>query len=115
MQKDIGTRIRDKILPYFVFPTVVGVVTGVLIFIFKVVSSFVMHKSEQVYSFVRENPIYLPVLLAGTALIGFIAGNLASSCSRVNKALKKLLQAISGVQRLRIKLLNGIKDIIKSS
>ena len=74
MRKDIGTRLRDKLLPYFVFPTAVGIVTGILIFIFKVVSSFVIHKSESVYAFVRENPIYLPLLLLGTALIGLVAG-----------------------------------------
>ena len=74
MQKDIGTRIRDKILPYFVFPTVVGIVTGILIFIFKVASSFVIHKSESIYSFVRQNPIYLPLLVLGTASVGAVAG-----------------------------------------
>lgn len=74
MRRDIGTRIRDKILPYFVFPTVVGVVTGILIFIFKVVSSFVIHKSESIYAFVRENPIYLPLLLLGAASLGLVAG-----------------------------------------
>ena len=74
MRKDIGTRLRDKLLPYFVFPIAVGVVTGILIFIFKVVSSFVIHKSESIYAFVRENPIYLPLLLFGTALIGLLAG-----------------------------------------
>ena len=58
VKKNIGTRVRDKILPYFVFPVVVGIVTGILIFIFKVTSSFVIHKSEAIYAFVRENPIY---------------------------------------------------------
>ena len=74
MKKNIGARVRDKILPYFVFPAVVGIVTGILIFLFKVTSSFVIHKSEAIYAFVRENPIYLPLLLVGTALIGLFAG-----------------------------------------
>ena len=74
MSKDSGTRIRDKILPYFVFPTVIGAVTGVLIFLFKVVSSFVMHKSEEVYSFVRANPVYLPLLIHGAGLLGLVSG-----------------------------------------
>ena len=74
MRKNIGTRVRDKILPYFVFPAAVGTVTGVLIFIFKVVSSFVIHKSESIYAFVRENPIYLPLLLLGAASLGLVAG-----------------------------------------
>ena len=74
MQKEIGARVRDKILPYFVFPAIVGVVTGILIFVFKVTSSFVIHKSESIYAFVRENPIYLPLLILGTAFVGLIVG-----------------------------------------
>ena len=74
MQKDIGSRVRDKILPYFIFPTVVGIVTGILIFVFKATSSFVIHKSESIYSFVRQNPIYLPLLILGVVAVGFVAG-----------------------------------------
>lgn len=79
MNNKIGLRLRDKILPMLVFPAVVGVLTGVLIFVFKLASSFVMHKSAEVYSFVRENPAYLPLLLLGVCVLGVISALLLRS------------------------------------
>ena len=57
VKKNIGTRVRDKILPYFVFPVVVGIVTGILIFIFKVTSSFVIHIVEESDGVVKESSL----------------------------------------------------------
>lgn len=69
--KELKTiKLRDKILPFLLFPAIVGVLTGILIFIFKVASTHVMHKSQEIYAFVRENPIYLPLLLLGACAIG---------------------------------------------
>ena len=48
----------------------VGILTGALIFIFKLSASAVMKYSGVIYSFVRENPIYLPLLIIGAALVG---------------------------------------------
>ena len=73
MKNEIGMRLRDKMLPLVLFPAIVGMLTGVLIFIFKVTSSHVMHKSAEIYAFVRENPIYLPALVAGAAAIGLLS------------------------------------------
>lgn len=73
MKNEIGMRLRDKLLPLVLFPAIVGILTGVLIFIFKVTSSHVMHKSAEIYAFVRENPIYLPALVAGASAIGLLS------------------------------------------
>lgn len=73
MKNEIGMRLRDKMLPLVLFPAIVGMLTGVLIFIFKVTSSHVMHKSAEIYALVRENPIYLPALVAGAAAIGLLS------------------------------------------
>lgn len=73
MESKIGLRFRDKVLPMLVFPAVVGIFTGILIFIFKVTSSFVMHKSADIYAFVRNNPIYLPLLILGVCAVGVIS------------------------------------------
>ena len=62
-----------------VFPAVVGVLTGVLIFIFKVASSFVMHKSADIYAYVRENPAYLPLLMVGVCALGVLSALLLRS------------------------------------
>ena len=73
MNKQLGLRLRDKLLPMFVFPAIVGILTGVLIFVFKIASSHVMHESARLYGVVRENPVYLPVLVLGVAAIGLIS------------------------------------------
>ena len=73
MENKIGLRLRDKLLPMFVFPAVVGILTGVLIFVFKIASSFVMHESARSYGLVRENPAYLPLLVLGVSLIGVLS------------------------------------------
>ena len=70
MKKEIGMRVRDKFVPYFVFPAIVGIASGVMIFAFKIASSFVMSKSTEIYAYVRENPAYLPFLLLGAVLLG---------------------------------------------
>ena len=65
--------IKSKLVPYILFPMVAGVFTGILIFLFKIASTEVMHLSDKIYGFVRNKPIYLPLLLLGAALIGAVA------------------------------------------
>ena len=56
-----------------IFPAIIGVFTGILIFIFKISASFVMSVSKSIYSFVSANPAYLPLLLIGAAVLGLIS------------------------------------------
>ena len=65
--------VKKKIVPYVLFPLLAGALTGVLIFLFKICATEVMHRSEHIYEFVRQNPIYLPLLILGACLIGAIA------------------------------------------
>ena len=74
MQSQRASKVTHKLLPYIVFPMMTGILTGLTIFLFKICSSSVMHFSETVYEFVRENPVYLPLLILGAATIGLIAG-----------------------------------------
>ncbi len=60
----------DKLVPLCIFPAIVGALTGVLIFLFKLASSHVMHESAKVYAYVRENPEYFPLLLLGACALG---------------------------------------------
>ena len=77
MENKIGLRFRDKLLPMIIFPAVVGVFTGVLIFLFKVTSSFVMHKSAELYAMARkEDIINRIVFVIIITCIGFVAAYL---------------------------------------
>ena len=63
----------NKIVPYILFPALIGVFSGAVIFLFKIASSWIMKLSSSIYSFVRENPIYLPLLILGCAFIGVVS------------------------------------------
>lgn len=65
--------IRKILSPCVVLSAIAGTATGVLISLFKFCSSLVISYSEDIYSFVRENVRYLPLLLIGAALIGIIS------------------------------------------
>lgn len=65
--------VKTKLIPYILFPALIGILTGIVIFLFKVTAAAVMKLSANVYSFVRENPAYLPLLILGIALVGLCA------------------------------------------
>ena len=52
---------------------VTGVATGSLIFGFKVAANQIIEVSEKIYTFVRANPQWLPLLLLGAAVLGALA------------------------------------------
>ena len=65
--------VKNILVPGFLFSAAVGVLTGALIFLFKFVSSKVIHFSEHLYAEVREDPSLLPWLVVGAALLGLLA------------------------------------------
>ena len=50
-----------------------GALTGAWIFAFKQAVAFVVAISGDIYAFVRERPIYLPLLILGAGAVGSIA------------------------------------------
>ena len=67
------TYIKNILFPCFVYSGITGLLTGILIFIFKLAVSKVVPFSESIYAFVRENTVYLPLLLLAAALLGCIS------------------------------------------
>jgi len=65
--------LKSTLLPCLCFSALAGIGTGLLIFLFKAASSYVISLSEDAFAFVRNNPIFLPVLLIASALIALIA------------------------------------------
>ena len=66
--------VKNIIVPGLLFSAGIGAVTGALIFLFKVVSSALIHRSEEIYAQVRENPETLWMLLGGALVLGLAAG-----------------------------------------
>ena len=65
--------IKNLLIPCFLLSAVTGVLTGAIIFLFKFVSSYIISFSNTVYSAVRQNPSYLPLLLLGATALGLLA------------------------------------------
>ena len=68
------TFLENILLPCLLFSTLTGIFTGALIFSFNLISTEVIHYSSEIYHFVRENPIYIPLLLLGVTVLGLLAG-----------------------------------------
>lgn len=73
MQNSRLTYVKNILVPCFLFSAATGIGTGLLIFLFKLAASAVIGFSDSVYEFVRENPVFLPALIVGAALIGLVA------------------------------------------
>ncbi len=73
MKDKTGKKIKDILITCVLLPIITGAVTGALIFLFKLCCGFVVELSSDIYNFVREDPIWLPCLILGAALIGLLA------------------------------------------
>ncbi len=73
MKNDRLTYIKNIILPCLVFSVITGIFTGALIFLFKICASAVISLSQDIYAFVRTEPIYLPLLVLGAAAIALLS------------------------------------------
>jgi len=73
MNKNNHQSQKNTYLPYFLLSLAAGMLTGGLIFLFKLTAAQVVSLSEMLYALVRSQPIYLVLLLPGAALIGLLA------------------------------------------
>ncbi len=72
--KNNGTKyLKNTLLPLIMFSLVTGVLTGVVIFLFKIASTAVIGWSESIYSIARQNLIFIPAIVVGAALIGLLS------------------------------------------
>lgn len=65
--------IKNILIPCLVFSVITGVLTGAVIFLFKLSASFIVSVSDDIYSFARENIAYLPAVLGGAAALGLLS------------------------------------------
>ncbi len=73
MKRSRATYIKHIFFPCFVLSLIAGIFTGVLIFLFKLLSGCVFEWSASLYGYVRENPQWLPCLVLGASLLGLAA------------------------------------------
>lgn len=70
--------IKNLLLPCLAFSVTAGVFSTLLITAFQWATEQVIHLSDTIYGAVRANPVWLPALVGGAALIGLIASFILS-------------------------------------
>jgi H+/Cl- antiporter ClcA len=73
MNKYRSHYIKNLLIPCLVFSIITGVVSSLFVVVFKIASSYVVELSERLYEKVQLEPRFLPLLIAGALLMGFIA------------------------------------------
>ena len=73
MKKYHSHYIKNLLIPCLVFSIITGVISSLFVVVFKIASSYVVELSERLYEKVQLEPRFLPLLIAGALLMGFIA------------------------------------------
>ncbi len=71
MRKQNGFKVKYNLFQYILLCMICGSLVGALIFLFKFTASSIISLSGEIYSFVRTEPIYLPLLVSGAVLLAF--------------------------------------------
>lgn len=83
MHNRLLSHIKNLLLPCLVFSMAAGFLSAILVTAFKLAAESVIHISTVFYGVVRQNPVWIPVLVIGAAAIGLIASfvlSLSHSC-----------------------------------
>ncbi len=68
-EKKIKSKIQNIIWPCVVFAGITGIITGAIVFAFRVISEQIIEVSHHIYSFANEKPQFIPLVVAGAVLI----------------------------------------------
>lgn len=83
MHSRVYNHIKNLLLPSLIFSMLTGFFSAILITAFKMAVDIVIKTSTALYGFVRSNPVWIPVLILGAAILGLIASfilTLSHSC-----------------------------------
>ena len=73
MRENRSGYIKNLLIPCVAFSALAGMITAIVVFIFKIASVFIINISEWIYLAVRQHPVYLPALLSGAAVMGALS------------------------------------------
>ena len=71
IKKQIDT--KKYLIPCLALSCLTGALTGAIIFLFKIAIKYVQMFSSFIYTSARENPVFLPLIVGGAAVIGVIS------------------------------------------
>ena len=72
--------IKNIILPCLIFSSLVGILTSIVVFLFKFISSKVINFSSYLYSYLNDNKIYLLIAIPCVILLSFISYIIYKKC-----------------------------------
>ena len=64
---------QKYLIPCLLLTFLTGILTGTMVFLFKITIKYVQNFSDFIYASIRSNPALLPLLILGAALIGIIS------------------------------------------
>lgn len=65
--------LKNILIPCLFLSGVAGILTGALIFLFKLVANLIIHESIDIYAAARSNPEYILPIILGAAVLGALA------------------------------------------
>lgn len=69
MKRRIKSQLQNIIWPCVVFAGITGLVTGAIVYIFRMVSEHVLHWSQQIFTFAHQKPQFVPLVVLGAVLV----------------------------------------------
>lgn len=108
MHNRLCNHIKNLLLPCLLFSMAAGFISAILVTAFKLAAEWVIHLSGNLYGSVRENPVWIPILILGAAAIGLVASFIHSvSRSCRGGGIPTSVAAIRGIVNF-----NWVKTII---
>ena len=80
MSNRFKNHIKNLLLPCLAFSIATGFISAIFITAFKLAVEHVISTSTGIYDTVRQNPIWIPLLILGAAALGFAASLILSAC-----------------------------------
>lgn len=74
---------RDVTLPALFYCIIAGIFTGFLISVYTFCAGFLYSSSVKIYSLVRDNPAYIPLLMLGLLILGTLSATLIKKVPEV--------------------------------
>ena len=102
MKTKISHHFKSLLLPCAAFSLAVGFIAALYITAFKILAEWIIHLSSSLYAMARANPILLPIIVLGAAIIGLIASFILSvSHSSRGGGIPSSVAAIRGIVSLK--------------
>ncbi len=102
MKNRLSNHIKNLLMPCLAFSMLAGFLSAILITAFKLATAWVVRLSTTLYGAVRSNPLWLPLLVLGSALLGLAASFILSrSRSCRGGGIPTSVAAIRGIVSFR--------------